>query len=221
MPSCIPTALVDESTRTNSVCWLLYLACCIGYTSLEFWIIKFDEEKKACIYDWSEALWKTDVFVWCICLSLLPLGIQVGLYARVVYRLWGQKTQTKEISQRSLMIKRKRLTKTVLLISIINIVLRLPIDVHYFLSTFASDSVTTADWWKPVSFSVSHLMLVLNSAVNPIIYAAKDKTFRQHMWRLLRKGCGRSSRLDAAEDSAYPSDDGDYDDGSSRVKRLH
>ena len=174
-----------------AVSWLV----AFGYTSLEFWIIKFDEEKKVCIYDWSVALWKTDVFVWCICLSLLPLGIQVGLYARVVYRLWGQKTQTKEISQRSLMIKRKRLTKTVLLISIINIVLRLPIDVHYFLSTFASDSVTTADWWKPVSFSVSHLMLVLNSAVNPIIYAAKDKTFRQHMWRLLRKGCGRSSRV--------------------------
>lgn len=140
------------------VSWLF----AFGYASLEFWIIKFDEQKKACIYDWSETLWKTDVFVWCIGLSLIPLGIEVGLYARVVYRLWGKKTQTIEISQRSLMIQRKRLTKTVLVISIINIILRLPIDVHYFLSTFAGDIFTTADWWKPVSFSVSHLMLVLD-----------------------------------------------------------
>ncbi|KAL9956171.1 hypothetical protein ACROYT_G037613 [Oculina patagonica] len=169
-----------------TVSWLV----AFGYASLEFWIIKFDEQKNSCIYDWSEALWKTDVFVWCIGLSSVPLGIEVGLYVRVVYRLWGKKDQSKEISQRSLMIQRKRLTKTVLVISIINIILRLPIDIHYFLSTFAGDTFTTADWWKPVSFSVSHLMLVLNSAVNPVIYAAQDRAFRkQDIVRL-----GRTSR---------------------------
>lgn len=174
-----------------TVSWLV----AFGYASLEFWIIKFDEQKNSCIYDWSETLWKTDVFVWCIGLSSVPLGIEVGLYVRVVYRLWGKKDQTKEISQRSLMIQRKRLTKTVLVISIINIILRLPIDIHYFLSTFAGDTFTTAVWWKPVSFSVSHLMLVLNSAVNPVIYAAQDRTFRKRMWSLLKNGCGRSGRV--------------------------
>lgn len=174
-----------------AVSWLV----AFGYASLEFWIIKFDEQMKACIYDWSETLWKTDVFVWCIGLSLVPLGIEVGLYARVVYRLWGKKTQTIEISQRSLMIQRKRLTKTVLLISVINIILRLPIDVHYFLSTFAGGTFTTADWWKPVSFSLSHLMLVLNSAVNPLIYALQDRTFRKRMWCLIKNGCVRSGRV--------------------------
>lgn len=174
-----------------AVSWLV----AFGYASLEFWIIKFDEQKKSCIYDWSETLWKADVFVWCIGLSLVPLGIEVGLYARVVYRLWGKKVQTKEISQRSLMTQRKRLTKTVLLISIINIILRLPIDVHYFLSTFADGTFTTADWWKPVSFSLSHLMLVLNSAVNPLIYALQDRTFRKRMWCLMKNGCVRSGRV--------------------------
>ena len=48
-----------------AVSWLV----AFGYASLEFWIIKFDEQRKACIYDWSETLWKTDVFVWCIGLS--------------------------------------------------------------------------------------------------------------------------------------------------------
>lgn len=174
-----------------AVSWLV----AFGYASLEFWIIKFDEQRKVCFYDWSETLWKTDVFMWCIGLSLIPLGIEVGLYARVVYRLWGKKTQTIEISQRSLMTQRKRLTKTVLLISIINIMLRLPIDLHYFLSTFAGDTFTTADWWEPVSFSLSHLMLVLNSAVNPVIYALQDRTFRKRMWCLMKNGCVRSGRV--------------------------
>lgn len=174
-----------------AVSWLV----AFGYASLEFWIIKFDEQRKVCFYDWSETLWKTDVFMWCIGLSLIPLGIQVGLYSRVVYRLWGKKTQTIEISQRSLMTQRKRLTKTVLLISIINIILRLPIDLHYFLSTFAGDTFTTVDWWEPVSFSLSHLMLVLNSAVNPVIYALQDRTFRKRMWCLMKNGCVRSSRV--------------------------
>ena len=173
---------------------LSWVVAC-GYASLEFWVIKFHKKEKSCIYDWSETLWKIDVFVWCIGLSLVPLGIQVGLYVRVVYRLWGKKAQVNEISQRSLMIKRKKLTKTVILISFINIMLRLPIDVHYFLSTFAGNVFTTAEWWVPISFSVSHLMLVLNSAVNPAIYAAQDRTFRRHILRLLTNGCGRGRRV--------------------------
>lgn len=171
--------------------WII--AC--GYASIEFWIIKFDENKNSCIYDWSETLWKIDVFVWCIVLSLVPLVIQVGLYVRVVHRLWGKKAQVNEISQRSLMIQRKKLTKTIILISFINIICRLPIDFHYFLSTFAGETFTTAEWWVPISFSVSHLMLVLNSAVNPVIYAAQDREFRQHTVRLLMNRCGRGRRV--------------------------
>lgn len=171
--------------------WII--AC--GYASIEFWIIKFDENKNLCIYDWSETLWKIDVFVWCIVLSLVPLVIQVGLYVRVVHRLWGKKAQVNEISRRSLMIQRKKLTKTIILISFINIICRLPIDFHYFLSTFAGETFTTAEWWVPISFSVSHLMLVLNSAVNPVIYAAQDREFRQHTVRLWMNRCGRGRRV--------------------------
>ena len=160
--------------------------------SLPFWIVKFDEKRKSCFYDWSDTLWKTDVFIWCIVLGLVPLGVEAGLYSRVVYRLWGGNTKTVNISQRSLMLQRKRLTKIVLTITIVNVVLCLPIDIYYFVESFADKSVAVdVGSWAPVFRSVAHLMLVLNAAVNPVIYAAQDRSFRRHIWRFLKSNCNR------------------------------
>ena len=167
-----------------------------SFGSLEFWIMKFDEQKNSCIYDWPDALWKTDIVLWCIGLGLLPLGIEAALYSRVVYRLWSENAQTVEISQRSLMLLRKRLTKVVVIITITNIILWLPIKIYYFVECFAGKSVAVnAGTWAPVFKSASHLMLVLNTALNPMIYAAQDRRLRRHMWRLLKNGCRRRRKV--------------------------
>ena len=163
-----------------------------GVESLPFWVVKFDEKSKSCFYNWSDTLRTTDLVIWCIVLGLVPLGVEAGLYSRVVYRLWGGNTQTVNISQRSLMLQRKRLTKLVLTITIVNVVLCLPIDIYYLVECFAGKSVAVdTGSWAPVFRSVAHLMLVLNAAVNPVIYAVQDRKFRRYMWRALKNRCDR------------------------------
>lgn len=179
------------------------------FDSFEFWIIKFDEQQNTCIYDWPVALWQTDVVLWCIGLGLVPLGIEAGLYSRVVYRLWGENGQTVEISQRSLMQQRKRLTKVVVTITVINTVLWLPIYTYYFVECFAGLSVAAnAGSWAPVFFTITHLMVVLNASLNPMIYAAQDRSFRRHVWWLLKSPSAWKGRVIPEHQ------------GSSRVHRL-
>lgn len=144
-------------------------AVAFTFDSFEFWIIKFDMQQNTCIYDWPEALLKTDVVLWCIGLGLVPLGIEAALYSRVVYRLWVENNQTMEISQRSLMMERKRWAKVVVTITITNTVLWLPIDIYYFVECFAGKSLAVnAGSWAPVFFSITHLMLVLNAEPNDL-----------------------------------------------------
>ncbi|XP_078348430.1 QRFP-like peptide receptor [Oculina patagonica] len=172
---------------------LLVAATWVIAFSLElipFTTFKFDEQKKSCFYDWSVTLWKVDIVLWCIVLGLVPLGIEAGLYSRVVYRLWGIKARAVEISQRSLLLQRKRMTKVVLTVTIVNVVLCFPIDIYYFVECFAGKSIAVdAGSWAPVFKLVSHLMLILNASMNPVIYAARDRRFRRHMWRLLKARC--------------------------------
>ncbi|KAJ7378320.1 hypothetical protein OS493_023567 [Desmophyllum pertusum] len=164
--------------------------------SISFGIVNFDERKKSCFYDWSASLWKADVILWCIVLGLVPLGIEASLYSRVVHRLWGKNVQTTEVSQRSLMLRRKRMTKLVLTITIVNILLCFPIEIYYFVECFAGKSVAVnAGTWAPVFNAVAHLVLVSNAALNPVIYAAQDRSFRRHMWRFLKNGCRRRRKV--------------------------
>lgn len=157
---------------------------------IPLWVVNFNEEKKICFYNWSDTLRKIDVFIWCIVLGLVPLGVEACLYSRVVYRLWGGNIQTVNISERSLMLQRKKLTKVVLSITIVNVILCLPLDVYFFVECFAGKSVAVdTGSWSPLFKSVAHLMLVLNAACNPVIYAAQDRSFRRYIWRFLKKIC--------------------------------
>lgn len=161
----------------------------------ETYVIRYDVKKKACIFDFPVWLGKVDAAMWLFAIGLFPLGTMGILYGRVVRRLWFTKDHTTNISQRTLLKSRKRVTKTVLVITVVLAISWLPNLIYYFLEMFLliNDTVTiqtNIGSFETLFRVISYVFISINSTVNPVIYATQDRTFRRHMWRTLAQCFG-------------------------------
>ena len=158
-------------------------------------VIRYDENKPACIFDFPVWLGKADATTWLFAIGLFPLGAMGIMYGRVVRRLWFNSDHTTNVSQRTLLKSRKRVTKTVLVITVVLAISWLPNLIYYFLEMFLLINDTTTIQTNIGSSEtlfrvVSYVFISINSTINPGIYATQDRSFRRHMWNLLTKCCG-------------------------------
>ncbi|XP_078347138.1 QRFP-like peptide receptor [Oculina patagonica] len=161
----------------------------------ETWVIRYDEKKRACIFDFPDWLGKADAVMWLFAIGLFPLGAMGILYGRVVRRLWFTNDHTTSVSQRTMLKSRKRVTKTVLVITVVLGISWLPNLIYYFLEMFLlindTRTIATNIGSSETLFRVvSYVFISINSTINPVIYATQDRTFRRHMWSVLTRCCG-------------------------------
>lgn len=160
----------------------------------ETYVISYSDEKKACAFFFPDWLGKADSVLWLFAIGLFPLGAMGIMYGRVVRRLWFSGDQTSNVSQRTMLQSRKHVTKTVLLITVVLAISWLPNLIYYFLESFKfiNDTrtiVTNVGSSEHLFRLVTYIFISVNSTINPVIYAAHDRAFRRHMWRLVTKGC--------------------------------
>lgn len=162
-------------------------------------VLYYNEKKKACAWGFPDWLGKFDSVIWLLAIGLFPLGAMGIMYGRVVRRLWFSGDQTTNVSQRTLLQSRKHVTKTVLLITVVLGISWLPNLIYYFLEMFEfiNDTrtiVTNIGSSEKLFRVVTYIFISVNSTINPLIYAAHDRTFRRHMWRLVTS-CGSRKRI--------------------------
>lgn len=160
----------------------------------ETYALYYNEKKRMCAWNFPDWLGKTDSVLWLFAIGLFPLGAMGVMYGRVVRRLWFSNDHTTNISQRSLLQSRKRVTKTVLLITVVLGISWLPNLIYYFLEMFylINDTrtiVTNIGSTEKLFRVVTYVFISINSTVNPVIYATQDRRFRRHMWRLVTSRC--------------------------------
>lgn len=160
----------------------------------ETYVLYYDEEKNTCAWAFSDWLGKADSVMWLFAIGLFPLGAMGIMYGRVVRRLWFSSDETANVSQRSLLRSRKRVTKTVLLITVVLGISWLPNLIYYFLEMFLliNDTrtiVTSTNSSEKLFRVVTYIFISINSTINPVIYATQDKRFRRHMWRAVTGAC--------------------------------
>lgn len=165
----------------------------------ETWVLYYDEKSRSCAWGFPDWLGKADAVMWLFAIGLFPLGTMGILYGRVVRRLWFTADHSTNFAQRTLLKSRKRVTKTVLLITVVLGISWLPNLIYYFLEMFfiINDTrtiVTNIGSSEKLFRVVSYVFISINSTVNPVIYATQDRAFRRHMWRTLTKCCRSRNR---------------------------
>ena len=121
-------------------------------------------------------------------LAVFPIGIMLVLYGRVIRRLWFEKEIT-SVTFQAVRRSRKKITKAMLILSAIYVICWLPDSVRHVLEVY---------WPSHVSFSsasskVFHCLVLLNSTMNPFIYAFQFANFRRELMKMCCC-CGRRDR---------------------------
>ena len=162
---------------------ILIPACWIGSVILNFpslYFRKFDNRERVCPLLISKFYSVFDVPV----VGILSVGIMSVWYSRVIHRLWFKKA-TNATTLQAVRLSRKKVTKTMLLISVIYVICWFPdLIAHFLESLFPEISHIHSTW-----YDVLHSLILLNSTVNPVIYAFQSGQFRRELRKIFcRRG---------------------------------
>ncbi|XP_022806181.1 pyroglutamylated RFamide peptide receptor-like [Stylophora pistillata] len=156
-----------------------------------FLVRSFDDKSQQCFLKYPET-WMTKAreMAWLV-LTIFPLRLMIGLYSRVVYLLWFKNTRgASQLSskQKGVLRVRKRVTLTVIAVSVIFAICWGTSSVIYFMIY-----VTSCDFGHAgaIVITVADMMILFNSAVNPFVYALLNHQFREKIRRMTC--CSRSS----------------------------
>ena len=183
----LPHSQRGKLTKTKVVAfavvsWILALL----WAGVGFFITVFNNEIKSCVQNWSKDVYASIYTVgWTVVAGIIPLGIMGFLYSRVVYRLWFT-NQSSEASQRALLRYRRRVTKLVIVVTVVYAFCWIPELTIYFLGFTGAVNLTQ------IHFSIASALVFFNSTINPIVYSLQSSTFRTHFWNLV--WCNKDSR---------------------------
>ena len=137
---------------------------------------------ESCVEHWPNTSLAKAFTVACFCVyGAIPISTMVCLYSRVLYKLWKGGIRATQLSEQARIRARLKVTKMVLVVSIMYAVCWLPNLVIYMLSQFKPDSLGHGSYFYVDYFVVSVVLVGLNSAINPFIYTLHSSNFRQHI----------------------------------------
>ncbi|XP_078352672.1 pyroglutamylated RF-amide peptide receptor-like [Oculina patagonica] len=164
------------------------IACCWGVsvTLVLPMIIVANVKNNFCMLLWTED-WMPKAYDWMwFVLVALSTVLMVSLYSRVVYTLWFKRNEDNELTyqQRGVLRVRKRVTLMVITVTTL-------FAICWQTDTISHVSISYND--HKVVFTVIHTMILVNSSINPFVYALINKNFRDKIKEMLC--CTRSSSV--------------------------
>lgn len=107
----------------------------------------------------------------------IPIGAMAFLYLKMTCSLWKSQVDLTSSSEQARIRSRLKVTKMVAVVSIMYAVCWLPNVVLYMLSQFKPELYA----FGSVPYVASVVLVGVNSAINPFIYALHSANFRQHI----------------------------------------
>ncbi|XP_031573637.1 QRFP-like peptide receptor [Actinia tenebrosa] len=149
-----------------------------------FFTLEFSKDLQLCMEQWSmQPLWVATTYstLWLIFVGVIPISIMFVLYSRVIYSLWFKQNQVQGTNL-AVLKSRKRVTKMMVIVSVVYAASWLPILLVYHNSQFDNDTTLAAK----IPFVASVVLSACNSAINPFVYTLQSERFRRLLMRLLR-----------------------------------
>lgn len=171
-----------------------------------FFVVHYDNEKVAygvdeCLDHWPDKqLAKAHAIGCFFVFAAIPMGAMAFLYLKMIYSLWKRKAdQVALVAEQARIRSRVKVTKMVAVVSIMYAVCWLPNVVLYMLSQFMPEVYK----YGSVPYVTSVVLVGVNSAMNPFIYALHSTNFRQHIRAALCCRTYRSSDMPEGQGSNF------------------
>ena len=179
-------------------CWIVATVVILP----SFYASHYDDDSKQCKEkipeDWQYVSY---AFLWMISVYIVPVGVMLVLYARVIHSLWF-KTNSSDASRLVVINERKRITKMMITVSVIYILCCLTSPILYVIYSFHPNAMSR----DGAIFKMGFCLRVLNYSVNPLIYAFQSKEFRKYLKKLLcckrrvvQPSTGHSAKVNQSE----------------------
>ena len=145
----------------------------------------YNEESKMCIERWPKyPPWLNKAFSMYLfaVFGFLSVTTMIVLYGIVIHKLWFKLSPDAiEGTQIALLRSRKRVTKMVIIVSIIYGLTWLP-DLIYYLLIHYHPEYNYGD----VVHIIGYVLVICNSApINPFVYTLQSEKFRHHMLEII------------------------------------
>ena len=143
-----------------------------------FFVNRYTDGNFHCIGHWPNQQLAKGYTVACFFLSgVIPVGAMAFLYSRMLHKLWKSGINATRMSEQARIRARLKVTKMVVVVSVMYVVCWLPNLVMYMLSQFKPQLYE----YGSNLYITSVVLVSLNSTMNPFIYALHSSNFRQHI----------------------------------------
>ena len=131
-----------------------------------FFIMKYDPVIDFCMETWSD-ITSARTFTAAIFVldSLIPLSLMGYLYGRIVHCLWfSGPPPVRELSGFALLRARKKVTKMILIVTVLHALFWIPVVVLYFISYYGIPNIS----YGSLAYNTSVVFVCLNSSCYPL-----------------------------------------------------
>ena len=162
-------------------CWIISAIPSIP----QFFVWEFEDKELVCRLNSKTPMLKVLDAGYFFFTVVCPTAILLALYSRLVRRLWFQKNS---VTLQAVRRSRKKITKTMLILSGVFAICWYPDAVRHFLEVYFPSHVSFSPTWS----NIFHCIVLLNSTANPFIYAFQFANFRRELMKMCC--CGRRDR---------------------------
>lgn len=148
-------------------------------------VMKYNTQHEICIEEWSDIRYARAYTLMTFFIDFaFPFTLMALLYGRVIHKLRNSFSSAHVV----LLQKRKKVTKLLLIVTVLHGVFLLPDTVTYVLSYFGFK-------YGSLAYKVGTVLVCLNSTVNPFLYSLQSERFRLSLQKLLHWKVAKSVHL--------------------------
>lgn len=151
-----------------------------------FLVINFNEERQFCTEYWPHLNLARAYTIMMFNLDFaVPVLLMGGLYAKVVYKLWLRPNNNPTESAQIAVVKsRKKVTKMVLIVTVIFGLCWVPVLTLYMLSYLLPSQFEYAS----IIHNAAVVFICINSSINPFIYSFQMRGFKAAIKKIFSFG---------------------------------
>ena len=147
-----------------------------------FLVINYNEQRDFCTEFWpNNNLAKVYTVLMFSLDFALPVLLMAALYSKVVYNLWFRRQSTAEVAQLAMLRSRKKVTKMVLIVTVIFGLSWMPVLTLYMLSYHLPNQFEYAS----IFHNAAVVFICVNSSINPFIYSFQMRGFKTEIKKLV------------------------------------